>query len=179
MSQFVDFAELKARVSIEQVVAWLGIELKRSGEQLRGKCPVHDGSDPRQFVVTPAKGVWYCFGDCKEGGDAIELVAKVKGCSTREAALLMQEAFLRSAPPEQRKLPPQGLDYLNPDHALVLALGFAPEAARALGVGYANKGLMRGRVAIPLRMPDGALAGYVGINPELDPVVKLPNTLFV
>lgn len=171
MSHYVDFAELKARVPIEDVVAWLGIELKKSGAQLRGRCPIHDGSDPRQFVVTPAKGVWYCFGDCKQGGDAIELVAKLKGCALREAALQMQAHF---APPPAGRLPPQGLDYLQAEHAAVQALGLTPEVAKRLGIGFANKGILRGRVCFPLRADDGSLIAYCGFGGDLDPPLKFP-----
>ena len=76
MSSFVDFQDLKARVNISDVLPLLGIATKAYGAQLRACCPIHKGSDPRGFVVTPAKGVWYCFGGCG-GGDMIALVAKV------------------------------------------------------------------------------------------------------
>lgn len=54
---YVDFEELKQRVTIEQVCSWLGIALKGGPEQYRAQCPIcQDGGD-RAFVVTPAKGL--------------------------------------------------------------------------------------------------------------------------
>jgi hypothetical protein len=34
----------------------------------------------------------------------------------------------------------------------------------ALGIGYAPKGLMKGYVVIPVRLPTGELTGYIGIT---------------
>jgi hypothetical protein len=42
---------------------------------------------------------------------------------------------------------------------------------RALGIGYASKGLMKGYVAIPIRLPTGELTGYIGISEA-----KLPKS---
>lgn len=43
-----NFAELKAKVGIEQVLSMLELSLKKQGEQLRGRCPVcTSGGDPR------------------------------------------------------------------------------------------------------------------------------------
>jgi hypothetical protein len=39
MSGFADFAAVKDRAPIEQVVAMLGLHLKPHGDQLRGACP--------------------------------------------------------------------------------------------------------------------------------------------
>jgi hypothetical protein len=52
----------------------------------------------------------------------------------------------------------------------VEALGLTQEAAEALGIGYASKGMMKGYVAIPIRLPTGELTGYIGI-----PEAKLPK----
>jgi len=46
----------------------------------------------------------------------------------------------------------------------VEALGFAAEDAKALGIGYCPKGIMRGTLAVPVRLEDGTLAGYLGIT---------------
>ena len=40
----------------------------------------------------------------------------------------------------------------------------SPETAEALGVGYAAKGMMKGYVAIPIRLPTGELTGYIEIT---------------
>ena len=91
MSQQIDFAELKQRVTIERAVEFLGMQLKKSGHQLRGPCPACKDSGDRAFVVTPEKGLFYCFGKCRKGGDAISLVSLVRGCTLREAAVFLSE----------------------------------------------------------------------------------------
>ena len=63
-SGYVDFAALKQRVSILQVIAMLNLTagLKAEGDRLVGCCPIHKGSDEREFIVTPARGLWVCRG---------------------------------------------------------------------------------------------------------------------
>lgn len=178
---FVDFAELKEQVSIEEVVDMLELRLKPSGNQLRGGCPVCD-PDGRSLVVTPAKGVYYCFAN-KKGGDLIALAAHVLDTSVKEAAIQIAEQYgvtgtsrdstgngtSSSHEPQEtrgkggdRTLQPLG--YLESDHDAVLAVGFDPKDAEVIGIGYAPKGIMRGYVAIPIRLPDGKLLGYIGVH---------------
>jgi DNA primase len=171
----VDFAEVKSANPIEKVVALLNIEVtKQRNGQLRGCCPIHGGNDPRGFVITPAKGLWYCFKGCG-GGDGIALVAKVKKISPKEAAEWLSVGGTVQEPvPDRVPVPQSGsgfkeLDYLEPDHAAVDAVGFDVETAKALGIGHAPKGILRGTVAIPIRLSDGTLAGYIGITEALLP----------
>ena len=86
MSHAIDFGELKQRVSIERAAEMLGIKLTKSGPQLRGPCPICKAGGDRAFVVTPAKGLYYCFGACGKGGDAITMAANIRNCSLRDAA---------------------------------------------------------------------------------------------
>lgn len=93
MSYRVDFADIKAKVSIVQVLDWLGIQLKPSGhDSLRGPCPFC-GSDKRGFAVTPSKNLWNAFCGCGKG-TIIDLVAFHHKCGTREAAVMLQDHFL-------------------------------------------------------------------------------------
>jgi hypothetical protein len=73
--------------------------------------------------------------------------------------------------------PFQPLSYLLFDHPEVQRLGLNVDTARALGIGYAKKGIMRGRVAIPLRGDDGTLVGYCGFTPTGEPMLKFPSAL--
>ena len=68
-------------------------EMKRIGAQLFGTCPIHRGSNKKQFVVDPAKNVWKCFGDCDRGGSTIELVSGIENIETRAAAELIAQWF--------------------------------------------------------------------------------------
>ncbi len=173
----VDFAALKRELTIEQIANWLQLETTKVNDQLRCRCPVHDGGK-RALVITPGRGVFYCFApQCQKGGDLIELVAHCRQIATRDAALEIQAAF------STKSAPPEGFDkvagYLEPEHAAVQALGLTKEAAVTLGIGYAGRGIMKGRVLIPLRTADGALAGYAGYSTTLDPPLKVPSKLFL
>jgi DNA primase len=182
---FIDFVELKERVSIEQVVQMLDLKLKKHGAQMRGPCPVHGGGD-RTFVVTPGRG-FYCFAE-KQGGDQIALVSHVNAISAREAAGLIAERFMKmpeaakpteasaKATPSAQKGPLQPLSYLEAAHESVQALGVAPETAQAWGAGYAPKGIMRGRFAIPIHDREGVLLAYCGraVKGE-SPALLFPN----
>jgi len=188
MSHAIDFIELKQRVNIEQAADMLGIKLKRSGPQLRGTCPICKSGGDRAFVITLGKGLYYCFGTCSKGGDAITMTANVRGCSLREAAeflngrsggnsLPAKSDNSRNGSPQPRT--EQGLrplDYLQAVHEAVQALGISSETAEHFGAGFASKGIMRGRFAVPLHDPAGVLLAYGGraVNDE-SPQLLFPN----
>lgn len=93
---WIDFAELRAKVSLEDVLLTmyqLGPRLKRQGDKLIGPCPVHDGDGPRAFHAVLAKNAWFCFSRCRRGGNQIDFVAHKEGISVREAALRLHEFF--------------------------------------------------------------------------------------
>jgi hypothetical protein len=174
MTYALDFAELKQRVSIEQVASWIGARLKPHGPQLRGPCPICKAGGDRAFVITPAKGCYYCFGDCKKGGDAIQLVANAKDLSVKDAAEAIAQHFglapkatVPDHSPQPQAAQEKGvlkpLDYLQPDHETVHALGLSQETAASFGLGYAAKGILRGRVGVPIRDGAGVLLAYCGI----------------
>ncbi len=52
------------------------------GGNLKGLCPFHDEKSP-SFQVSPAKGLFYCFG-CQEGGDTVDFVMKIDHLSFAE-----------------------------------------------------------------------------------------------
>lgn len=197
---FVDFEELKARVSIEDAAAYLDLELKVSGASLRGPCPQCKAGGPRTLVITPAKKVFYCFSSHK-GGDCISLVAHVLDIGVKDAAEKLMERYCspqgkgtipdgrKSTVPEESARGEGGdktfqpLAYLEPSHEAVAAIGFDPRVAEELGIGFSPKGIMRGYVAIPMRDERGVLRGYVGIQEAKLPkdfmlpenVVKFPK----
>jgi len=162
----LDFSEVKSRVTIEDAISILGLVVKPEGHQLRGHCPCSEGGGLRNLVVTPAKGVFYCF-TAKKGGDCISLAAHVRGITVKEAAVLLDGK--KAAEPEKKNGEEsfQPLTYLDATHELVIALGFTPEVCEAVGIGFAPKGSMRGNVLIPVRLPTGHLVGYVGVQGEV------------
>jgi CHC2-type zinc finger protein len=102
-AQRVYFEQLKRAVPIEAVLARYGIELKRQGGSLKGPCPIHNGRNPTQFVVS--NGLWRCFSpECNRGGSIIEFVAAMENIEARVAALTIARWFAISsgAPISQR-----------------------------------------------------------------------------
>lgn len=98
---WVDYKELKARVNLEMVLNRYGVfeKLTPSGANLVSVCPIHKGSNPRQFSVNLERSIWNCFGNCKVGGNVIDFVAKMEDVSFHEAALLLQNWFLSEVSP--------------------------------------------------------------------------------
>jgi len=107
MTQWVDFTEIRSRVSLEAVLfQFYAIDnLKRHGNKLIGPCPVHNGDSPRAFHADLDKNVWHCFSQCKRGGNQLDLVAVKEGIGIRQAALHLQEAFLGSSDPQPSPAP--------------------------------------------------------------------------
>jgi DNA primase (bacterial type) len=187
---FVDFAELKTRVPIEDALKWLGVELKASPNgQLRGCCPIHSGTNPREFVVTPSKGLYFCFAGCG-GGDVIKLVANYRKTGTKEAAAELADHFGNgtvtargnSTVPGNRTVPQNEkagfnpLTYLEAAHEAVQALGVSANTCAVFGAGYAPKGIMRGRMAIPIHSKEGTLMAYCGRTVKREsPTLTFPN----
>lgn len=86
-----EIERLKNEVSVERLVEASGIELKRGGKDLVGRCPFHE-DDTASLVVTPAKNLWHCFG-CGIGGGPIDWVIKRRGVSFRHAVELLREGL--------------------------------------------------------------------------------------
>jgi phage/plasmid primase-like uncharacterized protein len=96
-------------LQIEAVVAKFGLRLRRQGRELVGPCPRCGGRD--RFAVNPSKGLWNCRG-CACGGDAIDLVRHVDGCSYREAVgVLGGEGNSRRVAPAARDDDRRSLDF--------------------------------------------------------------------
>lgn len=175
---FIDFAELKASLTFADVVNRLGLELKQSGNQLRGACPACKSGGDRALVVTEGKG-FYCF-PSKKGGDQIALAAHILDLRVKEAAewlggkvqvpnsTVPRNSTVPGTVPESERGKDQGertlqpLSYLQTVHEGIQALGVSKETLEHFQSGYAPKGILRGRLAIPLRNSTGTLVAYVG-----------------
>jgi hypothetical protein len=95
-SRPLDFEELRRAVPLVAILDHYGItpNLKRVGAQLTGCCPIHRGSNPRQFACDLNKNVWRCFSpSCDRGGGMLELVAELENTNVVSAARLVAEWF--------------------------------------------------------------------------------------
>lgn len=69
----------------------------------------------------------------------------------------------RSDPRSKGVNPPLGVTLtLNPKHPYLAKRGLDPETIAEFGLGYCSRGLMRGRIAIPIHDADGNLVAYAG-----------------
>ena len=171
---FIDFKALKESVTIETAMVYLGLKGMTSEQgSYRGSCPTCKAGGKRALVITPEKESFYCF-TMKRGGDVISLTAHINGTSMKEAANFLLD---RSAKKEAKKatVPQkneertkddtfQPLSHLSFDHEAVRAIGISAEDAKAIGIGFASRGLLKGYVCIPVRLENGFLSGYVGVH---------------
>ena len=71
------------QVDMVELAHRLGARLKPSGKFQIGACP-YGCASMDGFVVHPGRHLFYCR-PSKEGGDAIEMVRHVRGCTKVEA----------------------------------------------------------------------------------------------
>jgi len=83
-----ELAQLKATVDLAALVRASGVDLSPVGADLRGRCPFHEDATP-SLVVTPAKGLWHCFG-CDLGGSAVDWVMRTQHVSFRHAVEVLR-----------------------------------------------------------------------------------------
>lgn len=206
---YVDFRALKESVTILQILDRYGItpNLTGTGDSRSGACPICGGENKTKFRVSISKNCWNCFGGCG-GGNAIDFVAKKEGISFREAAGRVKEWFnvdAPAAPPSKKKSPrkdktkpppaeqgreepklpqenkPLGftLSHLDPAHPCLKERGLDAATIQEFGLGFCSKGIMNGRIAIPIHNASGALIAYAGRwpgdPPEGTPKYKLPK----
>ena len=67
--------------------------LKRDGAGYATSCPIHDGNNKRAFRVSADGRAWYCHGECKRGGNVLDLTAALERCSIVEAAIILSERY--------------------------------------------------------------------------------------
>ena len=193
---WVDYKEIKAHITIKMVLDRYGLfeNLKQSGKNYAGCCPIHQGTQPRQFTVNLDKNIFNCFGDCKSGGNVLDFVAKMEKVSIHDAGLLLKNWFLTENPgekPKKQKEKSQPADTYNksielvreekkfqkkdvnpplkfqlkdldPDHPFFKKRGIQPKTVEYFGLGHCSKGIMKGRIAIPIHNKDGELVAYCG-----------------
>jgi DNA primase len=176
------FAQLKATLTIEQVLARRGLlrDLRRQGDRLVGPCPIHHGDSPSAFVLSTSKNLWHCFTRCG-GGDLIELVRRLDNCSYadvgRHLAALAHAAEPSAHTPEQRQAPAPHRNFSPFTRSLPLdhhspwlrAKGICPQTAQIFEAGrYHGHGFLRDCIAVRIHDPDGHPLGYAGrrLDPE-------------
>ena len=193
MSEWVSFAEVKQRVSLADVLARYGLlgTFKQRGDGLVGLCPFHRERTP-SCHISLAKNAFQCFG-CKRRGNVLDFVALMEHVGVRQAALLISEWFkpgeaprppshhLAGAPGPKVQVNrplPFALTGLDAAHPYLADRGLLPATVHQFGLGYCSRGLLAGRVAIPIHDEQGHLVAYAGRwpgePPEGEAKYKLP-----
>ena len=107
-TEWVDFRTIKAAVTMQMVLDHYGITLKLSGQELRGKCPIHRGSNNKHFTANVSKNVFKCFfADGGAHGNVLDFVAAMERCSVRDAAVKLKDWFRIGDTIEQSEQPKQ------------------------------------------------------------------------
>lgn len=189
MTAWVDFKVLRHSLSFEQVLNHYKVEIKRKGDQHQGFCPLptHKGSGKSpSFSANLKRGIFQCFG-CGARGNLLEFAALMEGVDLRNGKefravmVRLQEVFgagQNITPPSKVSREPEKADAdvpvvvngpldfelkgLDPGHPYLLERGFTRATIEHFGVGFAMRGLFKGRIAIPLHDQDGRLIGYAG-----------------
>jgi len=76
------YETIKAAINITEVIGQF-VKLKKTGSSYMGLCPFHNEQKP-SFSVTPAKGLYHCFG-CYASGDAITFLQQHLQYNFRDA----------------------------------------------------------------------------------------------
>jgi len=75
--------DVKARVSIGQYLAGIGVEVKGDGKKAMACCPFHADKNP-SMSIDAEKGVWKCFA-CNIGGTVLDMHMRKSGLPFKDA----------------------------------------------------------------------------------------------
>lgn len=128
-------------VRIEDIVSEF-VSLKRRGANLLGCCPFHNEKTP-SFTVSPAKGIFKCFG-CGEAGNSVHFLMKHEHFSYPEALRYIAKKY--NIDIEEEALSPQELEKQTEREALFNVSEFAQkyfadilfndDMGKAIGLSY-------------------------------------------
>lgn len=86
-----DIEKILDRADIVDVVGQF-VQLQRAGVRYKACCPFHQEDTP-SFMVDQARGLWYCFGACHEGGNVIKFVEKINNMNFPEACHWLADKY--------------------------------------------------------------------------------------
>jgi DNA primase len=185
MNDWIDFKELRSQLDFAEVLRHYGVEVKADGDQHHGFCPLpsHKGKrNSPSFSANLKKGIWQCFG-CGGKGNILDFAVLMEagnpeiGADLRRVAATLREKLGGSSTPVKKAaidadgatenaIVNASLDFelkaLDAVHPYLPGRGFTPETIARFGLGYCSKGLLAGRIAIPLHDDEGRLIGYAG-----------------
>ncbi|MCX2739927.1 DNA primase [Pontibacter anaerobius] len=90
--------QIIAQADITEVVGDF-VSLKKKGQNMWACCPFHHEKSP-SFSVSPAKGIYKCFG-CGKAGNSVQFIMDVEGTSFPEAIKYLAKKYGIEIPEEQ------------------------------------------------------------------------------
>jgi len=176
----LDFAAVRRQARFEAVLDHYGLKLIRTGMQRFILCPFHRERAP-SCSIHLAKRIFHCFG-CGAKGTIIDFVAMMERINFRAAAAKLTaicevgvrgscgEPSVRSDRSDQcgkldrRETNPPITHSLSldPTHPYLTGRGLRSEVLDQFGLGYCDRGPMRGRICIPIHDAGGKLVAYAG-----------------
>jgi DNA primase len=193
-NQWLDAEQLKA-VPVRRVLEEHGLleRLTEHGPTVSGPSPFSEGGT---LSVNFEKNVWNDSQGRPqiEGravpGNVIGLVQAIEKVGFRRALELLAERYAGEQSDEMKQvraemgavLRKEGMEAkedgntafgtelkgLKPDVPFLSEAGIPPTVAKAWGVGWCSRGLLRGRIAFPIRRADGTVMAYVGLSPKAE-----------
>jgi len=191
---WVDFKAVKSAVGILAVLDHYQINwLRKNKDELRGRCPIHNGQGESSFHVNLTKNAFNCF-SCKARGNVLDFVAAMERCSVRDAGLKLKDWYSiaelapvtnspttvldepKAREPAANKPLTFQLKGIDHSHPYLEQRGITKDTAETFGVGYfSGKGSMHGRIVIPIHNGRGELVAYAGRSIDgSEPRYKLP-----
>lgn len=163
----------------------------------KGKNTGDGKSNPQQFSVDTEKNLFICHA-CKKKGSILDFVMAMDGCKLPAAGEKLTSWFgldgkldgkldgeraqtpkrdqvdeTETEPPTEASNKP--LDFyldLDAQHPYLTERGLTPPVIAHFGLGAASKGILSGRIAIPIHDHEGNLVAYAGRWPGDDPSEK-------
>lgn len=177
---------------VESLMEALDIPLEEyamSVRDIRGCAPCHDGDNPTGWIYYFDKGKWFCWTDnCHQefGSDLLGLIRSVKQCSFKDAIKWGGEFLRGKKNPTDKELADKKaarvskkrdfwaehtsqktfhssiLRRLDPSASYARHRHLSSAIMRRIGVGYARKGTLGGRIVLPVRDINGQIVGFTG-----------------
>jgi DNA primase len=96
----IDFRVARSQVRLLEVLDLVGFEpCWRRGDQVRGRCPVHESRSPRSrsFAAHLGKNIWHCFRS-GAGGNVLDLWVAVTRRDLHAAVIDLYQRLGREVP---------------------------------------------------------------------------------
>lgn len=136
-----DIDKIFEAARVEEVVADY-VSLKKRGANLIGCCPFHNEKTP-SFYVSPAKGIYKCFG-CGKGGHAINFIMEHDKLTYPDALRYLAKKYNIEITEEEQT--PEQVQYNNDRESLLVVSSFAQkhfsenlyntDEGKSIGLGY-------------------------------------------